>query len=186
MDAYRRATDPRSPATSIRERRAGAIPERALSNRIETANRFDHPASPIVVVTLGPWFREDVPANAGTIGMRLPEPTAATVWAESGTGVEIAQARQGRGIGAALWVNADVTAGSITVGVRVANGATLAITDCVLSTAQPRRINYVGSWAAGIPFAAGETIEPALITPAGLLPITLDATALLYVAFEAL
>lgn len=182
----RRVIDPTGPARNLLDRRMGGIIERDTRTEQRTQNRFPERQKPdLVTFALGPWFREDPPAASTGLGMRMLMPSAAAVYATTGTGVSVTQHRAGRVIGAQIKVSSDVTAGTLTVGVKISGGTTVHLSDCVLSTAMPRDYMVPVPWAFGIPFAALDTVAAVVSTSAAFAPTTLDVEVMLYVAYEA-
>lgn len=180
-----RINDPAGIGLSIREERLGGLSERLLRDLIERVNRFDRLNPNIAYGTQGPWFRENVGSTgAGNYSMRLMTLDTTTSLAATGAGVDIKQGSPGRVTGATIVCSTNVTAGSTTVGVLVDNGTGQPLTDIVLNTTNPRTFTYRVGWKRGIPFAAGQTIEPVLITAGSFLPITADIAVLLHVGWE--
>jgi hypothetical protein len=162
------------------------VSQRELLVGQRTAERFETVGPDArVTIAVGPWFREDVASGVNS-GMRLQVLATGPAFNSSGTGVPYKVLQAGRVIGASIYSNSNVTAGSMIVGVYVNGSLVSGISDCQLNATNSRSAVYVLPWSAGVPFAAGETVEPRLMADAGFLPNgQADVTVTLYLAFEA-
>jgi hypothetical protein len=178
MRDMERIVDPRGIGQSIREQRAGAIPESQIRRELQKQERYDRQTPFITSVSLGPWFRENIgSAGAATYGMRLMVLESTTTLMASGTGIELKQGSPGRIIGGMLFSSA-------TMSVQLDSGSGRPLSDVVLNTTNDRSIVYRLGWDGGIPFAAGQTIEPVIVADASFAPTTADLAAWLFIAWE--
>ena len=185
MRDMERIVDPRGIGQSIREQRAGAIPEKVIRREQERQSRYDQPTPLITSATIGPFFRENIGgAGAATYGMRLMALDTTTTLSASGAGLELKQGSPGRIIGGMLYSSTIVTAGSATLAVLLDSGTAMPMSDAVLNTTNSRSIVYRLGWRHGIDFATGQTVEPAIISDASFAPTTADLVAYLFIAWE--
>jgi hypothetical protein len=185
-----RLITPGSAGRQLREQRLGGITERSLEREQEKLDRYDSVPPWTISAQLGPWFREDIGSSgAGTYAMRLmylvTHSTSAATVGTTGTGVEVTvQGSPGRVVAGMLYSSVNVTAGTATLAVQIDNGTAQPLGDIVLSTATPRSIVSRLGWRRGIPFAAGQTVEPAIIADGSFAPTTADLVAYLVIAWE--
>jgi hypothetical protein len=182
---FPRVTDPFAAANNARMKRVGGVLTREIVAGQERDARFDVTMPErLITVPLIPWFANDIAASATTT-MRMEIPSASGTFASTGVGTSIKMGTDGRVIGGELKCNANVTAGNMTVGVRIA-GVDYLLSDLVANTTNPTGIMTIVPWASGVPFAEIETVQPVVITDAGFLPAgSIDIKVMLIAAFEA-
>jgi hypothetical protein len=187
-----RYLNPRGIGQGIREEKLGAIPERDLKQLYVLLNRFDHRPTLKIPMTLGPWFREDVPAG-GTQTMRLL--ALGTSSTNSAVDNLIYNAAAGgsssykvnnpcRVVAMAMHTPSTITAGSATGGVRLDTTDVRLFSDCVLNpTDTIGKVAWLG-WEHGYPVAAGQTVTAVIVTSSDFLPVTADISASLVLMWE--
>jgi hypothetical protein len=186
-----RIIDPRNVGRIIRSKRLGTVTERDLVKGQQRLGRHGEVQPFILTASLGPWYRDNVPAASGPVSMRLmhlatssTNPAVANVIYNTGTGADFTMVNPGRVVGAAILSSTDVTAGNALAAVYVNSTTMTTITDCELNTTYTMsRVAWLG-WKRGIPFAAGNTIEAVVYTPGTFTPITADMQVTLFVAWE--
>lgn len=184
--------DPAGHGRGLREQRLGSIPERDLADEQRRQGRYEWQTPLILTATLGPFFREDVPA-AGTQTMRLlalgASSTNAAVDnliynASAGGSSSFRLANAMRVIGGYLHTPSTITAGSATLGVRLDTSDVRLISDAVLTPANTIGQVAMLGWRRGYQVAAGQTITPVIVTSSDFAPATADISAWLVLAWE--
>lgn len=186
-----RIIDPRNIGRITRAKRLGSVTEHDLLDGQERLGRSGHHHPFILTASLGPWYRENVPAASGSVAMRLlnlatssTNPAVVNAMYNTGTGADFVMVNPGRVVGAAIYTSSAVTAGKATAGVVINSTTFQAITDCEINlTYTMSRLSWLG-WTRGIPFAAGNSIEAAIYTPGTYTPTTADMQVTLFVAWE--
>lgn len=186
-----RVIDPRNIGRIVRSKRLGGITERDLLEGQRRLGRSGHDHPFILTASIGPWYRENVPAAGGIVTMRLlflatssTNPATDNTMYNSGTGVDITVANAGRVVGAMIVSGSAVTAGNAIAAVLINSSASHTITDCEINlTHTTTRMSWLG-WRRGIPFAAGDTIEAIIYTPNTFTPTTADMQVTLFVAWD--
>ena len=186
-----RVIDPRNVGRIIRAKRLGSVTERDLLDGQARLGRSGSTHPFILTASVGPWYRENVPAASGAVTMRFLQlatsstnpAVAATVY-NTGTGADLVMVSAGRIVGASIFSSTAISAGSAKAAVYINSATNLTIPDCVINTTYTMsRMAWLG-WTRGIPFAAGNSIEAIVTTDASFAPTTADLQVTLFVAWE--
>jgi hypothetical protein len=181
----RRMVDPGQPVENQVKSLLGV--ETAKQQRQREDRRADRltPASFLTVTREFAFFREDLGATGdAAYTTRTVIPTAAATFGSvNGTGFKMPRA--GVIVEGYIQINTPRTQGTITLRVRVTNGAGLidyTLTDCVINATDTQTASCYFRIKSGIPVAAGDVIDCRLVTAGTFLPNTADGWAKILIA----
>jgi hypothetical protein len=137
----------------------------------EAASRISGITNRGIDVTLGPFYINDIPANASTAASFGYFDTATTM-SQNNTGIKIK--RGGRLIGIMIIADTDITAGTATARIRISGTTWSNLTSALDTFANPRS-NSVFDSVAGSTFLFGQFIGANIVTSADFAPTTMNA-----------
>ena len=181
--------DPREQIERAIGESEGIVTPRMLAEWLAQVERFaDAPARQVLPSETLHWYRANVGASGDAAYlMRVPFPSSDSAWAMN-TSPYVLPAN-GRVLVARLWSSEAITAGTVTLRLRVIEGSDTTdydLSDVQLSTtaAYTRHACSWYGWDTSIQIAAGATVEARAVTAGTMAPTTCDVSASVSIAYD--
>jgi len=181
--------DPREQIERALNDAEGIVTPRMLAEWLASVERFaDAPEQRILPSETLTWYRADIGGSGDAAYlMRVPFPSSDSAWA-MGTSPYVTPAA-GRVLVARLWSSEAITAGTVTLRLRVIEGATTTdydLGDVQLSTTAgfTRHACSWYAWDTGVQIASGATVEARAVTASSMTPTTCDVSASVSIAYD--
>lgn len=181
--------DPREQIERAIGESEGIVTPRMLSDLLARLERFgDAPEQRVILQEKLTWYRANVGASGDAAYlMRVPFPSSDSAWAMATSPYVLPAA--GRVLIARLWNSEAVTAGTVTLRLRVIEGSDTTDYDLggvqlSTTTGYTRHAADVWDWPVAIQIAKGATVEARAVTASSMTPTTMDVSASVVIGYD--
>lgn len=181
--------DPREQIERAIGEAEGIVTPRMLADLLARLERFgDAPEQRVILQETLTWYRANVGASGDAAYlMRVPFPSSDSAWAMATSPYVLPAA--GRVLIGRLWNSEAVTAGTVTLRLRVIEGSDTNdydLSDVQLSTTAgyTRHATSFYPWETALQIAKGATVEARAVTASSMTPTTMDVSASVVIGYD--